>query len=83
MLAVRKEGDEGQFLLSPPTNSRKKVPSPMVAAAAGTLVYQNAYGDTTASFGGKEWDEGRAGIDAAAASEEEVDYMPDGNIVIP
>ena len=40
MLAVREEADEGQFLLSPPTAFRKTAgPSPMVAAATGTLIY--------------------------------------------
>ena len=41
----------------------------MVAAATGTLIYLNSYGDTEAPA-------------EALASDEEVDYMPDGNIVI-
>ncbi len=70
MLAVREEADEGQILLSPPTASRKTAaPTPTVAAAAGTLIYLNSYGDTEAPA-------------EALASDEEVDYMPDGNIVI-
>jgi hypothetical protein len=70
MLAVQEEADEGQFLLSPPTASRKMAaPTPTVAAAAGTLIYLNSYGDTEAPA-------------EALASDEEVDYMPDGNIVI-
>ncbi len=70
MLAVQEEADEGQFLLSPPTASRKTAaPTPMVAAAAGTLIYLNSYEDTKAPA-------------KALASDEEVDYMPDGNIVI-
>ena len=49
----------------------------MVVAAADTLIYLNAYGATAVP------DEARVGIDAAPALEEEVYYMPDGNIVIP
>jgi hypothetical protein len=57
-------------LLSPPTASRKMgAPTPTVAAAAGTFIYLNSYGDTEA-------------LAEALASNEEVDYMPDGNIVI-
>jgi len=49
MGAVREEADEEQFLLSPPTASRKlAAPTPTVAAAAGTLIYLNSYGDTAA-----------------------------------
>ncbi len=70
MLAVREEADEGQFLLSPPTTSRKTgTLSPMVAAAAGTLLYLNSYGNTEAPA-------------EAPAPDEEVDYMPNGNIII-
>jgi hypothetical protein len=70
MLAVQKEADEGQFLLSPPTASRKTAaPSPMVVAATGTLIYLNSYGDTEAPA-------------EALASDEEVDYMPDCIIVL-
>jgi hypothetical protein len=70
MLAVREEAGKGQFLLSPPTTSRKtSAPSPMVAAAAGTLIYLNSYGDTEAPA-------------ETLASNEEVDYMLEGNIVI-
>ncbi len=70
MLAVQEEADKGQFLLSPSTASRKMAaPSPMVVAAAGTLIYLNSYGDTEAPV-------------EALALDKEVDYMPDGNIVI-
>jgi hypothetical protein len=52
------------------TDSRKTAaPTATVEAAAGTLIYQNLYGDTEAPA-------------AALALDEEVDYMPDGNIVI-
>ena len=52
------------------TDSRMTVaPTPSVAAAAGTLIYQNQYGVTDAPA-------------VALASDEEIDYMPDGNIVI-
>ncbi len=44
-------------------------PTPSVAAAAGTLICQNQYGVTDAP-------------PVALASDEEVDYMTDGNIVI-
>ncbi len=56
-------------------DSRKKdsmmtaAPTPSVAAAAGTLIYQNQYGVTDAP-------------PVALASDEEVDYMTDGNTVI-
>jgi hypothetical protein len=70
MLAVREEADEGHFLLSPPTASRKTAaPSPMVEADAGTLIYLNSYGDTEAPA-------------EALSPDKEVDHMPDGNIVI-
>ena len=70
MLAVREEAEEGKILLSPPTASMKTVvPSPMVAAAAGTLIYLNSYGITEAPA-------------EALSLDEEVDYMPDGNIII-
>ncbi len=47
MLAVQEEADKGNFLLAPPTTSRKTaVPTPTVAAAAGTLIYLNSYGNT-------------------------------------
>ncbi len=70
MLAVREEADKGQFLLSPPTASRKMAAlTPTIAAAAGTLIYLNSYGDTEAPA-------------EALALYEEVDYMPDGNIII-
>jgi hypothetical protein len=70
MLAVQEEADEGQFLLSPPTASKKTVaPTPTIAAAAGTLIYLDFYGHTEAPA-------------KALASDKEVDYMPDGNIVI-
>jgi len=69
MGAVREEAVEGQFLLSPPTASRKMAaPTPTVAAAAGTLIYLNSYGDTAAHA-------------EALASDEEVDIMPDGTRV--
>ncbi len=52
------------------TDSRMMAAStPLVAAAAGTLIYQNQYGVTDAPA-------------VALASDEEVDYMTDGNIVI-
>ncbi len=63
MLAVREEADE------PPATSRKMAPTPMNAAAAGTLIYLDSYGHTEAPA-------------EALALDEEVDYMPDGNIVI-
>jgi len=45
MLVHQEESDEGQYPLSPPTTSRKTAePSPMAAAAAGTLEYLKAYG---------------------------------------
>ncbi len=44
-------------------------PTPLVAEAAGTLIYQNQYGVTDAPA-------------VALASDEEVDYTTDGNIVI-
>ena len=70
MLAVREEADKGKILLSPPTTSRKTMaPTLTVAAAAGTLIYLNYYGDTEAPA-------------KALASDKEVDYMPDGIIVI-
>ncbi len=56
-------------------DSRKKdsmmtaAPTPSVAAAAGTLIYQNQYGVTDAP-------------PVVLASDEEVDYMTDGNILI-
>ena len=70
MGAVREEADEEQFLLSPPTASRKlAAPTPTVAAAAGTLVYLNSYGNTAAHAD-------------ALASDEEIDFMPDGTRVV-
>ena len=70
MGAVREEADEEQFLLSPPTASRKlAAPTPTVAAAAGTLVYLNSYGNTAAHAD-------------ALASDEEIDFMPDGTCVV-
>jgi hypothetical protein len=70
MLTVREEAGEGQFLLSPPTASRKTgAPTPTVAAAAGTLIYLNSYEDNEAPA-------------EALALDEEVDYMPDSNIII-
>ena len=71
MASVHEESDEGQSLLSPPTASRKTAaPSPMAAAAAGTLAYLNLYGS----------ERGRAG--EAVESEEEYDLLEDGNVVV-
>ena len=70
MGAVREEADEEQFLLSPPTASRKlAAPTPTVAAAAGTLIYLNSYGDTAAHA-------------EALVSDEEIDFMPGGTCVV-
>ncbi len=44
-------------------------PTPTVAAAAGTLIYLISYGDTEVPA-------------EALALDKEVDYMPDGNIVM-
>ncbi len=52
------------------TDSRMTaVPTPSVAAAVGTLIYQNQYGVTDVPA-------------VALTLDEEVDYMTDGNIVI-
>ncbi len=57
-------------MLADREDSRKMaVPTPTVAAAAGTLIYQNSYGDTETPA-------------EVLVSDEEVDYMPDGNIII-
>jgi hypothetical protein len=62
----RRESASRLCLLTETTPARR---TPGRPAAAGTLIYQNLYGDTEAPAG-------------ALASDEEVDYMPDGNIVI-
>ena len=68
--AQEKKGKRLKTMLADREDSRKTAaPTPTVAAAAGTLIYQNTYGDTEAPA-------------EALASDEEVDYMPDGNIVI-
>jgi hypothetical protein len=68
--AQEKKGKRLKTMLADREDSRKMAaPTPTVAAAAGTLIYQNSYGDTEAPA-------------EALASVEEVDYMPDGNILI-
>jgi hypothetical protein len=68
--AQEKKGKRLKTMLAVQEDSRKTVaPTPTVATAAGTLIYQNSYGDTEAPA-------------EALASDKEVDYMPDGNILI-
>lgn len=74
MPSIHEDSDKEQSLLSPPTASRKTgAPSPMTAAAAGTLAYLNQYSEH--GGGGS-----RAG--EAVESEEELDLLEDGHVVI-
>ena len=74
MPSIHEDSDKEQSLLSPPTASRKTAaPSPMTAAAAGTLAYLNQYSEH--GGGGS-----RAG--EAVESEEEYDLLEDGNVVV-
>jgi hypothetical protein len=83
MLVHQEESDEGQYPLSPPTTSRKTAePSPMAAAAAGTLEYLKAYGQGEGGGSVKEKAiTAPRGAGAAVESEEEVDVV-DGSVFL-